>query len=90
MTTKLWYVYILECSDKSLYTGITTDLARRIREHNLGQGSKYVRSRLPANVMYYEERPDRSTASIREYEIKQLSKIEKVYLIHSDNNLLRN
>lgn len=46
----MWYVYMLECSDKSLYTGITTDLQRRLIQHNLGVGSKYVRSRLPPGL----------------------------------------
>lgn len=74
---KNWCVYILRCSDDSLYTGVTTDFRRRLEEHRNGDGSKYVRSRLPAEPEYIELGHDRSTALSREHEIKQLSKDAK-------------
>jgi putative endonuclease len=74
---KNWCVYMLRCSDGSLYTGVTTDLKRRFNEHRNGSGSKYVRSRLPAEVAYVELGHDQSSALSREYEIKQLSKDDK-------------
>ena len=79
----VWFVYILECSDKTLYCGITTDLGRRLFEHNLGtRGSKYVRSRRPAKIVYSEKAKNRSTAQSREYKIKKMKKDEKLKLIH--------
>jgi putative endonuclease len=74
---KGWCVYMLRCSDDSLYTGVTTDLKRRVSEHRSGKGSKYVRSRLPAEAVYVELGHDHSSALSREYEIKQLSKDDK-------------
>lgn len=74
---KGWCVYMLRCSDGSLYTGVTTDLKRRVSEHRSGKGSKYVRSRLPAEAVYVELGHDQSSALSREYEIKQLSKDDK-------------
>ncbi len=67
-----WTVYLLECADGSLYTGITRDLARRLREHSRGRGSRYTRSRLPVRVVYTEAAPDRSSASRREAAIRRL------------------
>ncbi len=79
---KEWWVYIVECSDESLYTGITTDRERRIIEHNDSKkGAKYTRNRRPVDLVYSEMHPDRSTASKREYEIKKLSRAEKLKLI---------
>jgi len=69
-----WYVYILRCADDTLYTGITTDLERRVEEHNSGKaGAKYTRSRRPVEIVYHEIVNDRSEASKREYQIKSLS-----------------
>lgn len=68
---------MLRCSDDSLYTGATSDLRRRFEEHESGNGSKYVKSRLPISVEYVEIGHDRSSALSREYEIKQLSKDDK-------------
>ena len=76
-----WQVYILKCSDDSLYTGITNDLAARIRKHNSGEASKYTRSRLPVRLVYKENQPDRSTASQREANIKTLNRAKKFDLI---------
>ena len=78
-----WYVYILKCSDMTYYTGITTDIKRRIDEHEAGNGAKYTRGRGPLQLMHTEEYLDRSSASKREIEIKSLSKAGKITLINS-------
>lgn len=79
---KEWYVYIVKCSDGSLYTGITTDLARRIDEHNNSKkGAKYTRSKRPVELTYSEPHADRSSASKRESSIKKLSRDNKLKLI---------
>lgn len=72
-------MYILRCADETLYTGITTDLNRRIRQHNgeLVGGAKYTRVRRPVSLFWQEEHIDRSSASKREYEIKRLSRQKK-------------
>ncbi|MGM0410566.1 MAG: GIY-YIG nuclease family protein [Bacillota bacterium] len=75
------YVYILSCSDNSLYTGYTTDLERRVNEHNEGKGAKYTRGRTPVELVYHEKKKSKSLAMKREYEIKQLSRAEKLKLI---------
>lgn len=81
---KEWYTYIVQCSDKSLYTGITTDLDRRINEHNTSnKGSKYTRTRRPVKLVYNETHIDRSSSSKRESEIKKLSRTEKLKIINS-------
>jgi putative endonuclease len=73
--SSLWKVYILKCSDNTYYTGITTDLTRRVYEHNnLKSGAKYTKARRPVKLVYYENLETRISASKREYEIKQLSK----------------
>ncbi len=76
-----WHVYIIECSDSSLYTGITNDLDRRINAHNDGRGAKYTKSRRPVRLCYSEPAADRKNASQREYAIKSLRKDEKMRLI---------
>ena len=76
-----WRVYIIECSDGSLYTGITNDLDRRITAHNDGRGAKYTKSRRPVRLRYSEPAADRKNASQREYAIKSLRKTEKMRLI---------
>ena len=76
-----WRVYIIECSDGSLYTGITKDLDRRITAHNDGRGAKYTKSRRPVRLRYSEPAADRKSASQREYAIKSLRKAEKMRLI---------
>jgi len=79
---KDWYVYIVQCSDGSLYTGITVDLVRRLGEHNTSnKGAKYTRSRRPVQMMYSETHETRSLASKREYAIKQLTRKEKLNLL---------
>ena len=74
----MWFVYILECADKTLYTGITNDLDRRINTHNKGKGAKYTRGRIPVSLLKYFERPDKSEALKLEYQIKRLSREEKL------------
>ena len=81
MLMKKWSVYMLLCSDGSLYTGITTDVDRRVREHNSGKGSKYVRSRRPAELVWREDAKSRSEALRREAAIKALSKADKERLV---------
>jgi putative endonuclease len=78
-------VYIVECNDDagSLYTGYTTDVARRIRQHNSGNGAKYTRGRTPVTIRYVEYYTSRSAAQSREYEIKSLSRTAKEELINS-------
>lgn len=75
-----WLVYILECADGSLYTGITNDLDKRISAHNDGSGAKYTAARRPVKVVYQEACEGRSEASRREYEIKSLPRAEKLKL----------
>ena len=77
---KVWTVYILECGDGTLYTGITDDLERRLKAHSEGKGAKYTRGRGPLKLRYREELPDKGAALKREYAIKQLSKTEKMAL----------
>ena len=79
----MYYIYIIQCADNTLYTGITTELERRIEEHNgSDKGAKYTRVRRPVRLVYSEKYPDRSAASKREYEIKKkMSRAEKLKLI---------
>lgn len=77
----MWYVYLLRCSDDSLYCGITTDLDRRVEEHNRGEGAKYTRGRTPVELVYHETAEDRGAAAQREYEIKQMDRSGKEKLI---------
>ena len=77
-----WYVYILECSDKTLYTGITNNLEKRLEQHNHGQeAAKYTRARRPVKCVYQEIQANRSEATKREMAIKQLKRAEKIELI---------
>jgi len=79
-----YFVYILECSDKSLYTGITTDITKRLDEHNTSvKGAKYTKARRPVKLLYSETSENRSTASKREYAIKKLSREKKLQLIQT-------
>lgn len=76
-----WIVYILECADKSLYTGITNDLERRLEEHNTGRGAKYTKHRRPVTVRYTEHQETKSAALTREATIKSLGRRDKLALI---------
>ncbi len=78
---KTWFVYIIHCTDNSLYTGITTDVERRYKQHSLQLGAKYFRGRQPKKLVYQESGHNRSTASKREIEIKKLSRANKLQLI---------
>jgi Predicted endonuclease containing a URI domain len=80
----MWQVYILQCADKTLYTGITVDLARRLQEHNTSKlGAKYTKSRRPVKIVYLKKFRNRSTASIAESKIKKMSRVEKIKLTNS-------
>ncbi|EMA40941.1 GIY-YIG nuclease family protein [Halobiforma nitratireducens] len=79
-------VYVLECADGSLYTGYTTDLERRVAEHDDGDGAKYTRGRTPVELVHHERYETRSAAMSREYEIKQLSRQEKERLVGLEAN----
>lgn len=80
-TEKQWYVYILQCADGSLYTGITNDPDRRLEQHNAGTASKCTRTRRPVKMVYREKADNKSAALKREYAIKQLPRAEKTALI---------
>lgn len=79
------YVYILRCNDDSLYTGWTNNLEKRLKTHLAGKGAKYTKARLPVELVYYEEFDDKIAAMKREYEIKQLTRKEKLELLHIEN-----
>lgn len=81
-----WCVYIILCSDDSLYTGITTDLSRRYQQHAGQKGAKYFRGRQPKQLVYIEKGHDRRTASQREAHIKTLSRQAKLSLLASADN----
>lgn len=79
-----YFVYIIQCSDATLYTGIATDVARRLEEHNTSpKGAKYTRVRRPVSLVYTEKLEDRSSACKREYVIKQLTREKKLELINA-------
>jgi putative endonuclease len=77
----MYFVYILKCKDGSLYTGITTDVERRLAEHASGKGAKYTRGKKAGEIVYVERKRNRSTASKREAEIKSWTRAEKLELI---------
>lgn len=79
------FIYIIKCSDQSLYTGYTTNLEKRLKAHNEKKGAKYTRGRTPVELMYFEEFDSKSDALKREYQIKKLSLNEKLKLIQSGN-----
>ena len=78
---KSWKLYILRCCDGTLYTGITTDVDRRLKDHRTGKGAKYTRGRGPLELVYQEVCGDKSAALKREAEIKKLPRTEKMKLI---------
>ena len=78
-----WTVYIVKCSDKTFYTGITNNIKLRLETHNLGKGAKYTKSRLPVILVYLEPVDDKSSALRREIEIKKLNRSQKINLINS-------
>ncbi|MBU4350984.1 GIY-YIG nuclease family protein [Candidatus Parcubacteria bacterium] len=79
----MYYVYLIECEDKTIYTGITTDVRRRFKEHNLGKGGAYTRSKKVKKVLYTEQYIDRSSALKREAEIKSWRREKKLILVNS-------
>ena len=76
----LYYVYMLRCADDTIYTGITTDLERRVRVHNDGKGAKYTRTRTPVELVYSEPFESKSEALKREWQIKKLSRSDKLQM----------
>lgn len=79
----VWVVYMMRCADGSLYTGVTTDVERRLRQHNDPKGgAKYTRARQPVALVYSEKCADRSTAQMKEAGIKKLSRQQKEALLH--------
>ena len=84
MKAEQWYVYILKCADSTLYTGVTTDIERRLKEHNHEKnGAKYTRARRPVSLVYKENYQNRVEATKREAELKKFSKREKQKLFTS-------
>jgi putative endonuclease len=81
-----WRVYLLRCSDNSLYCGATTDVERRLNEHNQGQGARYTRSRLPVSLVWSSGELTKSDAFKEEYRIKRLSKAMKEGIINAGGN----
>lgn len=84
MVAKEFFVYIVECNDKTLYTGYTSDITRRLKEHNGGRGAKYTRGRGPVRLVYTERFETRATAMRRECEIKRLSRKDKLKLVEGE------
>jgi putative endonuclease len=81
-----WQVYVILCTDDSLYTGITTNIERRFTQHATGRGAKYFRGRQPVRVIYHEENHSRSSATRREAAIKAMPRADKLTLIQSIGN----
>ena len=81
----MWYLYILRCGDGTLYTGITTDVQRRLQMHRSGKGAKYTRGRQPLELVYTEVCEDHCQALKREWQIKQLPRAEKEKLIKKES-----
>jgi len=81
----LYFVYLLECDDGSLYTGVTTDVERRFEEHKKGIGGHFTRAKGAKRIVYTEEYPDRSSAQKREAEIKRWPREKKLTLIATQN-----
>ena len=84
-----WFVYLLRCADGSLYTGITNDVPRRVKQHNAGTASRYTRCRLPAVLVYQETQASHSHALKRELAIKDLSRQEKEAMIQATPTTLQ-
>jgi putative endonuclease len=78
-----WWVYLAQCGDRSLYTGVTTDPVRRMAQHNAGHGSRYVRSRKRARLLYLEPCASRAAALRREAEVKGWRRQKKLALVHA-------
>lgn len=81
------YTYILKCRDGTYYTGYTNNLEKRLKAHNEGKGAKYTKGRGPVELVYHEVYEDKSTAMQREWEIKQLSRVEKKLMCQASGGL---
>jgi putative endonuclease len=77
----IWYIYIVRCADETLYCGVAKDLEARIATHNAGKGARYTRSRRPVELVYRKRCRDQSSAQRLEFDIKQLTRAEKLALI---------
>jgi len=78
-----WFLYVLRCADNTLYTGVTTDVRRRLKEHNTSsRGAKYTKARRPVKIVYWIDFKDRSTAQKAEYKFKQLTRKQKEEIIN--------
>jgi len=84
-----WCVYLLECSNKTLYTGITMNLDRRVAEHNSGHGGKYTKIFGPVKLLWKEEQPTKLMAKNREQQIKKWTRRKKLALAIGNKNLLK-
>lgn len=82
------YMYIVECSDQSLYTGWTNDLARRMKAHNAGRGAKYTKSRRPVKLCYWEAFDTKQEAMSREAQVKRLTRAQKLELIQKNRSFI--
>lgn len=80
----MYFVYLIECKDKTLYTGITTNVQRRFKEHRFGEGGAYTRSKKVNKILYTEQFPNRSLALKREAEIKSWSRKKKLDLVNDE------
>jgi len=81
--SKSWWVYIVECADRTFYTGTTNDVSARVAKHNSGTAAKYTKTRTPVSLIYSAPFPDRSSACKREAAIKKLTRKEKELLVIS-------
>ena len=82
----MWFVYLLRCSDLSLYCGITNNISKRLACHNSGKGSRYTRARLPVEVVWWNQCDSRSSATKKEIKIKELTKNKKELLVSKGAN----
>ena len=79
----MYFAYLVRCADGTLYGGYTTDLQKRLAAHNSGKGAKYTRSRLPVELVWWEECPTKESAMSREWQVKRLSREEKLKLVEA-------
>lgn len=86
MENKIWYLYILQCRDGTLYTGITDDVSRRLEQHNSGKGAKYTRGRGPLKLIYQERCGTHGDALRREIQIKRMTRQEKLRIVNLTKN----
>jgi predicted GIY-YIG superfamily endonuclease len=84
-----WFVYIIECKNKTLYTGITNNIERRIKEHNFGKGGHYTKIHIPVELLWKEMHPNRPSALQRESQIKHWTRKKKEALVKGDFELLK-